>query len=685
MVIDSQRLRDIHAEAVREFDEVWSVSREERLQCLEDRRFYSIVGAQWEGKLGQQFENKPKFEVNKIHLAVLRIINEYRNNRISVNFVSKNGETSDDLADVCNGLYRADEEDSAADEAYDNCFEEGTAGGFGAIRFHSEYEDEEDPDDEKQRVRISPIFDADTSVFFDLQAKRQDKRDAKKCWLLTSMTRSSFEETYNEDPDSWPKEVNELSFDWATPDVVFVAEYFVIEEKKETIHFFKHLDGSEEKYTDEDLEDNEILSRLDAVGATKDREKKINKRRCHKYIMSGSRVLEDCGYTAGPNIPIVPFYGKRWFVDNIERCMGHVRLAKDPQRLGNMLRSKLGEISALSTVEKPIVTPEQISGNEHMWETDNVKDYAYLLINPITDQNGNEQALGPVGYTKPSSIPPALAALMSISDMDINELLGSQQNGERLEGNISTETAHLVQNKLDMQTFIYMSNLAKTMKRGAEVWLGMSRDILIEKGRKMKTIGSQGEIDSIELLSPSMDSKGAEYLANDLSKANFDVVAEVGPSSSTKRSATVRSLNAMMQSTDDPETRQVLTAMAMMNMEGEGVSDVRGFFRNKLIKMGVVKPTKQEAQDLAEEQANTPPSANDEFLRASAEAEKARGAKAQSDAILNQAKTDKTRADTAKVMSDIDIDQGQQALEVIEKVGPRVTPPDLTYSKIEGD
>jgi hypothetical protein len=35
-------------------------------------------------------------------------------------------------------------------------------------------------------------------------------------------------------------------------------------------------------------------------------------------------------------------YGKRWFVDNIERCMGHVRLAKDPQRLKNMQLSKLG-------------------------------------------------------------------------------------------------------------------------------------------------------------------------------------------------------------------------------------------------------------------------------------------------------------------------------------------------------
>jgi len=46
-------------------------------------------------------------------MAVLRIINEYRNNRITVNFSSKEGEEYDKLADTCAGLYRADEQDQA--------------------------------------------------------------------------------------------------------------------------------------------------------------------------------------------------------------------------------------------------------------------------------------------------------------------------------------------------------------------------------------------------------------------------------------------------------------------------------------------------------------------------------------------------------------------------------------------
>jgi hypothetical protein len=57
---NEQRLSRIHQEAMAEFDAIQSALRDERLQCLQDRRFYSIAGAQWEGPLGAQFENKPK-------------------------------------------------------------------------------------------------------------------------------------------------------------------------------------------------------------------------------------------------------------------------------------------------------------------------------------------------------------------------------------------------------------------------------------------------------------------------------------------------------------------------------------------------------------------------------------------------------------------------------------------------
>ena len=671
-ISNDQRLANLHAEALAQFDDLQTALRDERLQCLKDRRFYSLAGSQWEGPLRDQYEKKPKFEVNKIMLAVIRVVNEYRNNRITVDYVSKDGMENDRMAEVCDGLYRADEQASVADEAYDNAFEEAVGGGIGAWRLRTVYENEEDPEDDRQRIRIEPIFDADSSVFFDLGAKRQDKSDAKFCFVVTSMTRQAYKETWGDDPTDWPKIIHQYEFDWCTPDVVYVAEFFKLEEKTETIRIFQTITGEEERYTKADFDNDETLEEtLAAIGTVEVRQRKIKTKRVHKYIMSGGKMLEDAGYIAGKCIPIVVVYGKRWFVDNVERCMGHVRLAKDAQRLKNMQLSKLGEISALSSVEKPILTPEQVAGHAVMWSEDNLKDYPYLLINPITDQNGNQAVSGPVAYTKSPQIPPAMAALLQITETDMQDILGNQQGADKMVSNISGKAVEMIQARVDGQSFIYMSNFAKGMKRCGEIWLSMARDIYTEEKRKMKTIEATGESGMVELMKPSIDQEtGAVVMENDLSSAAFDVIADVGPSSSTKRQATVRALTGMLQITQDPETAQVLTAMAMMNMEGEGLSDTNAYFRKKLLRMGAVKPTEDEAEELMAEMQSKPQDPNAMYLQAAAEEATAKAAQARASTVKTVADAELSRAKTVETLSNIDMDSQDHAMKMMQDMMP---------------
>jgi hypothetical protein len=681
--LNTKKLIGIHSDALREFDEIQSTQSSERQQSYNDRRFYSIAGAQWEGALSSQFENKPKLEVNKIHLAVIRIINQFRNNRITVDFVSKDGSDAGDLASVCDGLYRADEQDSCAEEAYDNAFEEAVGGGIGAFRYSHEYEDEDDDENEHQRIKITPIFDADRNVFFDAGAKRQDKSDATRCFVLTPMTRSAYEEEYGDDVSSWDSTVLDGNdFDWASDDSVYVAEYFKVEKQPYEVIVFEDLAGKETRYTSDDFERNDdLLPELLSTGHTEIRRKKVKRRRVHKYILSGGGVLEDCGYIAGPNIPVVPVYGKRWVVDNIERFMGHVRLAKDAQRLKNVQLSKLAEIAAASGIETPIVTPEQISGHQNVWQNHNINNYAYLTINALTDAAGNPVATGPVAYTKPPVIPPALGALLQVTETDIKDLLGNQEAGEQMMSNISGVTVERIQERLDMQSYIYISNFAKALKRGGEVWLGMAREILVEDGRKMKIIGRQKEVSQITLMQNKMDDLGEVYQENDLTKASFDVAVDVGPSSASKKSSALRTLLNILQVPQvsaDPETVQVLVSEMMSNLEGEGMEDVRDYFRNKLIKMGVVKPTETEQKQLAEEAeqaASLPPSPNDLLLTAAAERETADAAKARMDTLLTQARTEETQAKTIKIeaeametLASIDIEAKQTAIDAVQAI-----------------
>lgn len=669
-----ERLSAVHEAAMMDFDRVQSTMRFERQQCLEDRRFYSIAGAQWEGRLALQFENKPKFEVNKVHLSVIRIINEYRNNRISVSFTTKDGKDADKTAETCADLFRSDEQDSTAEEAYDNAFEEAVGGGFGAFRLRAQYEDEEDDENEYQRICIEPIYDADSCVFFDLNAKRQDKSDANYAFVLTSITPQAFKEEWGYDISTISKDVHASEFDWTTQDNVYIAEYYKVEHKRETLLIYRDLMNEEERVKSDELEK---IADLESRGFDLVREKKIKCRRIRKYILSGDKVLDDCGYIAGKNIPIIPVYGKRWFIDGIERCMGHVRLCKDAQRLKNMQLSKLGELAAYSSVEKPIFSPEQIVGHEHMWATDNLENFPFLMINGLKDAAGNIASVGPTAYTKPPQIPQAMAALLQTTEQDMQDILGNQGGGEQIESNLSGKAVELIQNRLDMQSFIYISNMAKAMKRCGEVWLSMATDVYVEEGRTLKTVGAQDEVSSTELVKPVILEGDILAYENDLSKAKFDVSVDVGPTSSSKRASTVRALSDLLPLITDQETAAVIQGMIMMNMEGEGVTEARNYFRQKLIRIGAVKPTEEEQQQIAQEEevkAQQPPSAQDQYLQSEANKSQALAAKAVAD-------TDLTKAKTIETIAGIDLEQQKQAMEYAKAISEQVSAPPSQVSE----
>ena len=669
----TEREQAVLTEAKAQFDATQSANRDERRQCVEDRRFYSIAGSQWEGPLGEQFENRPKLENNKVHLGVMRIINEYRNNRITVDFVAKDG-SEDGLADVCDGLYRADEQDSCAEEAYDNAFEEAAGGGFGSLRLRTCYEDEYDDENEKQRIRIEPIYDADTSVYFDVNAKRQDKSDAKHAFVVYSMTRDAFKAEYKDDPATWPKDVNTTYFDWNTPDVTYLAEYYRIEEVRETVRTFVDAEGNSLKYTDDDLHEmgealvedegsaiEAALSDLDGKGVIEVKVRKVKRRKVRKYIMCGARILEDCGYIAGKNIPIVPVYGKRWFVDNIERCMGAVRLAKDPQRIYNMMISMLAEIAAMSPMRKPIFLSEQVAGLQQEWADANLKNYPFLRVNSIEGVDGSAQPMGPVSYVEPPTVPQALAALIAQSGQDINELLGMNQGAEEVVSNISGKAVEMIQQRLDMQSYIFMSNFAKAMRRCGEIWLSMAKDIYVEDDRSMKSIGEQGDVSTVKLAVPVLDDDGKETVKNDLSKADFDVAVDVGPSFTSRRDALVRMLTGLLQMTSDPSDAKVIQSLIMMNAEGEGLGDVNKFYRKQLVGMGVIEPNEEErAAMAAQAEQEAPPAAGDQLAMAMAGKEAALTEKAVADTEKSIADAAKTRAETVEIMSGLGTAMGQQ-------------------------
>ncbi len=671
---ESSDLISIHEAAINSFNAIQSCSRDERLQCLQDRRFYSICGASWEGPLQDQFENKPRFEVNKIVKVVEKIITEYRNNRISVCFMPKDGTETDELSDTAAMIYRADEQNSNAEEAIDNAFEEAVGGGFGAFKLGECYENEEDEDDERQRVTFEPIYDADSSVFFDLDAKRKDKSDAKECWVISSMTYDEYVATWGDDPATWPKLITQRQFDWLTPNVVYVAEYYKIEHKKEDVHTMKDLMGEEYtiKPSDFDSQDeykSEMRHRK-SLGHSIVKKRTLNRQRVHKYIMNGNEILEDCGYIAGKYIPIIPVFGKRFFIDNIERCVGVVRYVKDVQRLKNMQISKIAEIAALGSYRKPIFAAKQINPYKVLWAEDNVKNNPYLVADPLCNPDGSVAVPGPTGYLEPPEVPAAMAALVQMSEQDINDILGNVQDVQEVQQNVSGKAIELVQTRIDMQAYIYISNLGKAIKRAGEVWLSKMKDIAIEPNRKMKGINAQGKNQQLIINKSAFDEEtGIVKTTNKFADADHDITIDIGPSSASRREATVRAVTGMLQMVQDPTSQQVLSSLALMNMEGEGIEDVRQYFRGQLLQMGVVKPTPEESKQLAAKQAeaaNQPPTPEQQLELAEAQESQADAQRAIAEAKRAEAQAHLEVAKAMEIIKKMHIPEQEHILKALD-------------------
>ena len=198
----------------------------------------------------------------------------------------------------------------------------------------------------------------------------------------------------------------------------------------------------------------------------------------------------------------------------------------------------------------------------------------------------------------------------------------------------------------------------------------MANDVYIEDLRKMKTIDPTGKTSSITLMSPYLKENGEQAYDNDLSNAKFDVNVDVGPSSSTRRKATVRTLTEMLMAMSDPQDMKVISSMIMMNMEGEGIGDVRDYYRMQLVRMGVIEPNEEEQQKLMEEAqaAQQQPDPQAMYLMAEAKNAEAKAMEAQAKTAKTIAETEKTQAETVETLASVDRDDRKAAVDAAEKI-----------------
>lgn len=253
--------------------------------------------------------------------------------------------------------------------------------------------------------------------------------------------------------------------------------------------------------------------------------------------MTGQEILE-CTLVPGEHIPIVPEYGERAMVEGEEHYEGITRLAKDPQRLRNFQMSYLADIVSRSPRRKPIFTPEQIQGFEHMYEengSDN--NYPYLLQN-LADANGQALPVGPIGEMPEQQMPAALAASIDLSRQAVEDVANPGLPQNIADPDLSGKAVLALQKRMDLQSFIYQDNHKAALRRDAEIFASMAPEVY-DSPRKITLTGADGKRKTEQIMEERINPQMMQLeTINDLTGLEFEVYAEIGPNYATEKAET---------------------------------------------------------------------------------------------------------------------------------------------------
>jgi hypothetical protein len=491
--------------------------------------------------------------------------------------------------------------------------------------------------DRRQIIKRRPVYEANNTMFWDPNAKMLDKSDADYVCLLTAYSEDGFRKlvedlTGEEDisPDTFKAPEHSYVFPWVggSSEVFYVGEFFHRELVEEQVFVLESPFGDTIEVSEEDLEEDELIDGGYDIVA----EKTIERYRVTKYIVSGREILngevdEETGeregeLIAGENLPVVPVYGERAFVEGEEHWEGVTRLAKDPQRLRNFQLSYLADISSRSPRDKEIFLQEQIAGFEDMYTlSGSENNYAYLLQNK-TDDSGQDLPQGPVGTMRAPQIPQALAALLGETRVAIEDVATPGTHQDYADVDLSGKAVLALQARLDLQSMVYQENMRHAKRRDGEIYASMSAEIM-DVPRKVKIELPDGTKKTVQVMETILTEEGELKTINDLSNTEFEVHSRIGASYTSQREKTLERISQIIQTLppNDPMVN-ILTLKAIELTDGIAFDDVRDYARKQQILQGVREPETDKEKLLLEQAMNQPKEPTAEMVLAMAEEKK---------------------------------------------------------------
>lgn len=643
----------------------YNVTDIQRDQANEDMRFVNVTGGMWEGFLTSDFGiDRVKLELDLTSDYLQRFLGEWNDSRTGVEFKADDSKTTDDDAEMLNGIYRSDYRDLSGRIATNNAVLEAATCGYGAMKLATVFEDDEDPENDNQRIEWRPIHNAYNNVVWDQAAERIDKRDARWVTVLKPFTKDSFAQVYP-DKDAvsafapTTREFQNITL--ARPDFVYVATRYEVQKRNEKVHIYNNLrTGEVEVFTEED---HELVK--DELGKDEFRKfvrkRAIVRRRVEKSVFSGEDFLSAPRRIAGKWLPVVPFYGYRSYVDGVEWSRGLIRTLKDAQRLFNMQVSQLAENAASHGQSVPIFLREQMLNKDVQANWADRNNKPYQIIDPATDDDGNILSQGPVAYLEPDRLGESTKTLMGVVPDFMQSTTGGAPQ-DTLDPNASGKAIQAVIKRENLKTALVRDNIDDAITHSGEVYQGMAAEVYTTQ-RILKTISKDGTDGEVQLFESVQDSETGRIIeANTLKGKKFKAYADSGPAYDTLREQTVEDLKGMLDALGGtPAGAQytpALIAVLLDNITGVGLDPIKEMNRRIMLVQGLVKPETPEEEAMVQQARQTQQDdPQSEFLRAEAGRAEAEARSLDASSTQKVADARKKGAEVVEIFADIETEQ----------------------------
>lgn len=557
------------------YQDALDVSSRQREQIKEDLAFSDPSNPrQWDEAEKSARESdpggaRPCLVFDLVGQYIANVAGQVEKRPPSIHVIPVDGGADVKVAEQLDGVYRAIEYASRAQQHYARALTSAARAGVGYLLLRPEITDAAL---NYQMPMISSEGDP-LRVLIDPWSVEIDGSDADFGFLLTPLSHKQFERKFGKDAKKVSFGDDDVSDERES--IIFAEEWRTLE-KTRVVVTYTDEDGHDSSMPEEDfMSAIQQGQRLQPTGTYKDKYKCVKWRR-----MSGAEVLEEEREYPASGIGIIPVYGYVGYSDGRMSYCGLPRRARAPQQAYNHSVSEIRAYMDQAPKAPWVASLRAMRGLEKLWERASVESRGVLPFNDI-DEMG--QAIAAPTRLSPTTNLQNLMASAENARNDIQAALGMYAANI---GQASNETSGVAidarKEQGEASTAHFPSHLSASLGQIGRLCLEMIPR-LIDTKRQIRIMGIDSKPGSITI-DPKQDKalsegEGRGVVINP-SVGSYDVRVVVGASYSTQRAQAQEAYTEMMranpaimpaiaplwaQTLDVPHTdklAQVLTAMA---------------------------------------------------------------------------------------------------------------------------